>query len=425
MNRNIAPRFGDIQMPVVPTYSTTPLPNGALLHVLRGGTQPVVKVDLMIKAGTIRSDKSLVAKATADLFAEGTPNHTSKEIASIIDFYGAYAWTAVTGRTCTISMMCLSRDVANVMPLFEEVVKHPTFPQEEIDLYVAQKLQDYDVDILKSSYNAAIELRKSLYSDGERYARFATRDDIQNNLTTENLKAFHTLAYHPNGAHIFISGQPTDDDIRIIADALGSNWEKGEEWESPMPHFRDEVSGKFVNFKGEQTSFRMARKAFERSHADFLPMLVANVALGGYFGSRLMQTLREKLGLTYGVSSYIASSSLYGIMGISSEIKVGSHKKVIEIINQEMEKLTTELIPDSEMDVIRGVMLGDLLRYFESVTSSSETLLSFIIDNVPGERVAEFYNILRTITPAEVRDVARRWLEPEKFNIVCVGPGVE
>ena len=422
MNRNIPPLYGDISVPVVPSFSTTSLPNGVEMHVLRGGTQPIVKVDILVKAGCLRCDKPLVARAVADLMAEGTVNHTSKEIANMLDFYGASVWSAVTANACVVSMLCLSRDVVNVVPLFEEIVKHPAYPAEEVELYKAQELQSFDIRILKSSVNASRMMLKMLYADDDRHSRISRREDYVNNLTSENLAIYHKLAYRPKGARIFVSGLPSDDDLRIVADAFGSNWEGGEEWKPQAPNFQDGVRSKFVNFEGQQTSLRMTRRAFERLHPDFLPMQVVNLALGGYFGSRLMQTLREKLGLTYGVSSYISSNRLYGLHGISTEIKVGTERKVIDVIKDDMRRLATEPIPDEELDGIRSVMLGELLRYFDSVISSAETLFSFVADDIPVSRVGEYYSIIRSITPSEVRDVAARWLDPDAYNIVCVGP---
>lgn len=422
MNRNTPPRYGDIRMPVVPAFSSSSLPNGVEMHVLRGGSQPIVKVDILVRAGTLRCDAALVARAVADLMAEGTANHTSSQIANALDFYGASVWSSVTANSCVISMLCLSRDVANVVPLFEEIVKYPTFPKNEVELYRAQELQNFEIGILKSSVNASRLMLKALYADDDRYSRIGCCDDYANNLTTENLLDYHRLAYRPHGARIFVSGQPSDDDLRIISSAFGNNWEGGDEWNAPAPNFLDGVRSKFVNFDGQQTSLRMTRRAFERLHPDFLPMQVVNLALGGYFGSRLMQTLREKLGLTYGVSSYIVSNRLYGLHGISTEIKVGTEHKVIDVIKDEMRRLAAEPIPDSELDGIRAVMLGELLRYFDSVISSAETLFSFVADGIPLSRVEEYYNIIRTISPSEVRDVAARWLEPDMYNIVCVGP---
>ena len=134
INRNIPPHFGDIQMPIVPDYESATLPNGVQMHVLRGGAQPLVKVDLLVKAGSLRSDKPLVARAVANLIAEGTRSHTSKDIAQKIDFFGAGFWNSVSHGNTVISLLCLSRDVANVLPLVEEIIKEPTFPKEEVDL---------------------------------------------------------------------------------------------------------------------------------------------------------------------------------------------------------------------------------------------------------------------------------------------------
>ena len=420
MNRNIPPKFGDIQMPVVPQYVTTTLPNGIPMYVLRGGSQPVVKVDLLFRAGLRRSRLPLVGRATSVLMAEGTVNHTSKELAQMIDFYGAYTWSNVVANYSTISAMCLSRDVKPVFSLMEEMIKYPTFPKSEVDLYAAQELQKFDVSILKTSTQASRNLLKLLYVEGDKSARVANREDYMA-LTPEVIKEFHSLAYNPTGAQIFVCGQPSEADLKAISDAFGVNWEGGEPWKSESPVFNDKPSSVFIDHEGEQTSLRMARRLFNRMHPDFLPLQVANVALGGYFGSRLMQILREDLGLTYGVSSYISAGKQFGIHGIASEIKAGSHNQVIDVIKNEMGRLSTELIPDKELENIRGYMLGDLLRYFESVTASADTLFSLLVDEVPVSRFEEFYNVVRNITPEEIRDAAARWFNPDEYCISCVG----
>ncbi len=391
------------------------------MYVLRGGSQPVVKVDLLFRAGLRRSRLPLVGRATSVLMAEGTVNHTSKELAQKLDFYGAYTWSNVVSNYATISAMCLSRDVKPVFSLLEEMIKYPTFPKSEVDLYVAQELQKFDVSILKTSTQASRNLLKLLYADGDKSARVANREDYMA-LTPEVLKEFHALAYNPTGMQIFVCGLPSDDDLKIISDTFGSNWAEGEPWVADAPVFKDKPSVKFINQDGEQTSLRMARRLVNRMHPDFLPVQVANVALGGYFGSRLMQILREDLGLTYGVTSYVSAGKVFGIHGIATEIKSGSHNQVIDVIKNEMGRLSSELIPDKELADIRGYMLGDLLRYFESVTASADTLFSLLMDDdVPVSRFEEFYNVIRNITPEEIRDAAARWFNPDEYCISCVG----
>lgn len=424
MNRNIAPQSGDIRMPVVPSYTTTTLPNGLPMHVLRGGAQPIVKIDILVKAGSLRTEQCGVARAVSDLLAEGTVNHTSQEIAKLVDFYGAYLGAASSTVSCTLTLICLSRDIPNVLPLFEEVIKYPTFPQEELDLYKIQELQAFDIEMRKSAKVAMRQMLTSLYGEGSRYARFVSRETIQA-MQSEDLLRFHSRTYRPAGAQLFISGQPSDADLRLIAEAFGENWEGGEPWEAPVPEFRSEVTTKFMNFEGNQSSLRLGRKAFSRLDSDFLPMQVANLAFGGYFGSRLMQVLREKMGLTYGINSFLLCNKAHGIMGIGSEIKAGCERKAIATIKDEMDRMCSENISGTELDSVRGVLLGDILRYFDSVSSSASTLLAFLVDDIPVSRVQEYYDIIKNITPDEIREVASRWLQPDKFNIVCVGPGVE
>lgn len=425
MDRNIAPHYGDIQMPVIPTVTSSTLANGVAMHVLRGGSLPVVKVDVVVRASALRSDKPGTAGLTMELLGQGTVNHTAKELANTIDFYGAYLSSGkVSSDSTVITLQCLRRDLANLLPIFEEIVKQPTFPQDEIDICVESKVQDLDVNKLKTSYNASVQMLKALYADGDRNARILQREDLLA-INTEQLLNFHQQTYRPAGALVFVTGLPTDDDLRLVADSFGTNWDGGEAWKEPAPAFRNEVCQKFVNFEGKQTSFRMVRRTIDRRHPDYWPLQVAVAILGGgSLSSRLMQTLREKMGLTYGIYSSMPSSKFDSFMVISSELKKGSERKAIEVIGQEMQRLSTELVPTDELDSIRGVLLGDLLQQFDSVITSASTLLSCITNNVDPSEIVDSYNVIKSITPEEVRDVAARWFQPDKFHVICVGPGV-
>lgn len=425
MDRNIAPHFGDIQMPVLPAVTTSTLENGVQMHVLRGGNLPIVKVDVLVRACPLRSDKPGVANMVTELLGQGTANHDAKELANILDFYGAYLSSGKASNDSTvITLQCLRRDLGNLLPIFEEIVKQPSFPQDEIDISVASKLQDLEVNKLKTSYNASKQMLKALYADGDRNARFLKREDLLA-MTPQLLTEFHRMTYRPAGALVFVTGLPTDDDLRMVSDAFGKNWEGGELWTEPAPVFRNEVCRKYINFEGKQTSFRMVRKTIDRRHPDFWPLQVAISIFGGNsLTCRLMQTLREKLGLTYGIYAFMPASRFDSFMSISSELKTGSEQKALEVIGQEMQRMATELVTDNELDGIRGVMLGDLLQQFDSVMTSASTILTCIASNVAPSEIVDSYNVIKSITPEEVRDVAARWFQPDKFHTICVGPGV-
>lgn len=422
--RQTPPRSGDIKMPVIPSFTSQKLLNGAMLHVMPGGNQPIVKVEVCVSAGSLRCERALVASATSELLTEGTRRHTSQEIAESLDYYGAYTYPASSIGRASLTSLCLERDLAPVLDIVNEVLRQPTFPDEEVALYKAQELQNFDMKMMRTSFLASRAMLELIYEPGSRYRRYAVREDYDA-LSPDMLRAHHASSYRPNGAHIFVSGRPSDADIRLIADTFGStDWEPGEDWEAPGPQYKAKPGRAMVEYDGEQTSVRIARPIFNREHPDLLPFQMANAALGGYFGARLMQNLRERLGLTYGVYSTVNANKFRGVHNIATEVKTGSHNVVVKEIFNDMERLASELITDREMETLRGFMMGEMLHLFDTVMTSADTVFTLLLDNVGTDYLVDFYHVARDISKEEVRNMAAKWFVPSEYSVVCVGKGV-
>ncbi len=418
------PPSGDIKMPVVPTFETEVLPNGAMLHVMPGGNQSIVKIEINVAAGSLRTSRALIASSTAELLSEGTEFHTAQEMAEALDFYGAYTWPKSSITRASVSSLCVERDLKHIVELVNEIIRHPAFPDEEVELYKAQEIQNFDMKMLKTPYLASRAMLHALYAPGCRYGRVARHEDYDN-LTPQALRDFHAEAYRPNGAHIFVSGRPSDDDICFIAETFGTtDWQPGPTWEIPGPEYNKTSSRTMIEFDGEQTSVRVFRPIFNRSHPDMLPFGMANAALGGYFGARISQNLRERLGLTYGAYSTLNVNKFRGVHSISTEVKTGSHEQVVREIFNDMERLASECITDREMETLRGFMKGEMLHYFDSVLTSADTVAAFMLEDVNMDYVNDYYRIASDISKEEIRQMAAKWLVAGEYSVVCVGKGV-
>lgn len=407
----------------MPEYVSERLDNGVMLHVMRGGHQPIVKVDISIAAGSLRADRALVASATAELLSEGTRRRGAQEIAEVVDFYGAHTWAESSAAQMSFAAVSLEKDLRAVVDIVSEVLREPAFPEREVELYKAQELQTFDMKMMRTPFLASRALLELLYAPG-RYSRYARREDY-GALCPEVLREFHAKAYRPNGTHIFVSGRPKDEDVEYIAKVFGgSDWEQGEAWEAPGPEYNEGAGRRMIEYDSEQTSVKMARGTFTRGHRDNLPLQMANAAFGGYFGSRLMQNVRERLGLTYGIYSVATANRSRGTHTITSEVKAGSHGRVVEEIFREMERMGSSLLSDKEMETLRGYMMGEVLHYFETIMTSADTVFSLLLDGVTEGYIRDLFEVARDITASEVRDVAGRWFRPEEYSVVCVGRGV-
>ena len=419
IDRTTPPEWGDIKMPVIPTFEKTRLQNGLLMYTMKGGEQPVVKIDLVVQAGKLRCEKGMVASATLNLLNEGTTSMSSKEFAEKLEFYGAYMWGGATQRAANVSMICMQKDLRNVLDLVADAILHPQYPEMELEIYKQQKLQNLVINKMKTSYVATTEMSKAVYKEGL-FTRTATEESIKA-LESGALHAFHDEAYRSTDAHLMVFGLPSDDDISYISETFGKQLVEGEKWQHPMPEYA-ERSDRRVDMESEQTSIVVARPLFGKQHPDYMKMSVLDTILGGYIGSRLMQNLREKLGLTYGITSHISSNSAYGTHIIRSDIKKGEHERALDEIRKEMKRLSEEIVTENELENVRNYMLGEVLRSFESPIASSDTRLELLVDDIDSNTYTKrCYDSIKDTTPEDLQALAKKWLNPDEYSTIVVG----
>jgi zinc protease len=122
-----------------------------------------------------------------------------------------------------------------------------------------------------------------------------------------------------------------------------------------------------------QSAIRMGTPFINREHPDFPAVQVLNTVLGGYFGSRLMNNIREDKGYTYGIGSGITSYKQGGALFIATEVGADVCKAATVEIEKEINLLKTELIAGRGIgSLVRNYMLGSLLGSLENVFSHAD-----------------------------------------------------
>jgi len=94
------------------------------------------------------------------------------------------------------------------------------------------------------------------------------------------------------------------------------------------------------------TAVRIGRRLFNRAHPDFHGMYVLNTIFGGYFGSRLMENVREKKGYTYNIYSSMDTMMFDGYFYVGTEVSNNLTQKTVKEIYHEMEVLQNDLVAD-------------------------------------------------------------------------------
>ena len=170
-----------------------------------------------------------------------------------------------------------------------------------------------------------------------------------------------------------------------------------------------------------QSSIKVGVPLFPRSNPDFIPMQVVATAMGGYFGSRLMQNLRERNGLTYGAYAAMINLDRSGYFVMSAEVAGDATDRAIAEIMAEVERITTKPLHPKELSVVRKIIFGDVMRIFDGPFGVADVSIENIQNGTDNSYTENFLAQVESLTPKMLRDVAARNIDKNELTVTIVG----
>ena len=170
-----------------------------------------------------------------------------------------------------------------------------------------------------------------------------------------------------------------------------------------------------------QSSIRMGRLLFPRTHEDFIPMQVLSTVLGGYFGSRLMQNLREQHGYTYGAFCAMVNFQHTGYLALATQTGKEVTEDALRQIAFEIECLQNDKVSEQELALVKNIMAGELMRILDGPFGIADVTTENILCGFDNSHIQEHLQRIRATTPEELRDLAQRYLTAEDLVTVVVG----
>lgn len=177
-----------------------------------------------------------------------------------------------------------------------------------------------------------------------------------------------------------------------------------------------------VEYPSPQSVILFGQEGIRQDDPDFFAAYILNEVLGGgRFSARLMTELREKRGLTYGVSTFLApmdfAQAYLGQMATANATVADS----IALIREEWQRLATDGITEEELAATKTYMTGSYPLRFDGNDEIADILVGMQMDGFPIDYPATRNARVEAVTLDDVRRVAARLLVPEKLHFVVVG----
>ena len=423
MDRTIQPEIQPLKNFHIQTPVRTTLPNGIPLTVINAGEQEVVRMDVLFSGGRWQQSQKLQALFTNRMLREGTTKYTAATIAEKLDYYGSWLELSSSSEYAYITVYSLNKYLAKTLEVVESMIKEPLFPQKELQTIMDTNIQQYLVNTSKVDFLAHRSLLKSLYGEQHPCGKIVMEEDYHT-ITPEVLREFYERHYHSGNCSIFLSGKVTDDIISRVTDIFGIPFGQYQ-LQMPKSSFPfAAIPEKRIFTEREdamQSAVKMGCTTITREHPDYPKLRVLMTLFGGYFGSRLMSNIREDKGYTYGISAGVVFYPDSGLLIVSTETDNEYVEPLIQEVYHEIDRLHLDPVSAEELRIVRNYMLGEMCRSYESPFSLSDAWIFIATSGLKDDYFARSLQAVNEITPAEIQDLAQRYLCKETLKEVIAG----
>lgn len=426
VDRSRAPTLGPPPKVSLPPIITRELPNGLKLMIVEQHELPVADFVLVVgSGGTVDpSGKPGVANLTSTMLVEGTTTRSSLEIADQIAYLGIGLGTNSNWDASTVSLHTPIAQLDSALALFADVTLKPSFPTSEFErirknrLTELIQLKDRPTAIASQAYASILYGASHPYGQ----ALIGTEASITG-MATSDLVTYYKTHFFPNNSTLIIVGDVNPAQIeRKIAGIFGS-WQRG-----TVPPYTLANAPKattttvyLIDKPGAaQSSFRIGSIGVPRSTKDYFALTVMNTILGGSFTSRLNQNLRETRGYTYGARSGFDMRRAAGPFTASAEIVAAKTDSGLIEFMKELNAIRNAVPAEELLKAKRYLQLG-LPADFETTQQIATVLVPVALYNLPLDYYNNYVQNVEAITQAEVRRVAREYINPSSLAIVIVG----
>jgi zinc protease len=425
LNRKTVPEITDavkFQLNLPPHQKIT-LRNGVEVYLVNMGTVDTLMMNVIFYAGNYYETQNLVAPATNFMLKNGTRAKNAYQINDFFEYYGAYLNRSAGHETAELSLHCMKKNFAELLPVVSELIVDSIFPEEELEIYKKNMQQRLQVNLRKNDFIAGRLIDTYLFGADHPYGRFSSMEDYAA-LHIGAVKEFYSQYYLGGRCVVFIAGPLPADIQNLVETHLGtlplSGSAKPDKSEIAIHPVKEKKYRVTNDPDSVQGAIRIARNFPNRHHPDFQKMQVLNNIFGGFFGSRLMANIREDKGYTYGIHSYLLNLKQESAIMVSTEAGKDVTEDTIREVYLEMKRLCDEPVDEEELKTTKNFMIGTLLGDLDGPFQVAGRWKSLILNDLTENYFYNGIETIKSIQPGTLQELANKYLKPGDFYELAV-----
>jgi len=399
-------------------------PGGIHAWLVEEHSIPFVALELRFQGGTSLDPqgKEGVTNLMVGLLEEGAGDMDARAFARETEALAASFRYNASDDTVSISARFLTENRDQAVALLRESLVNPSFDQSAIDRVRAQ-VNSIILSNQKDPRDIAGDAFAKLVYGDHPYSRpeYGTQDSVAD-LTREDIVNAHQAALTRDRLYVSAVGDITEQELATLLDGLLLELP---ETGPALPGSADvNLPGgiQIVDFDTPQSVVMFGQPGIDRDDPDFFAAYVLNHILGGgSFESRLMQEVREKRGLTYGVYSYLANKDNAHLWLGSVATANGRVAESIDVIRAEWDRLRTEGVTQSELNDAKTYLTGAYPLRFDGNAPIANIAVGMQMDGLDPDYISNRNDLVNAVTLDGINRVANTLMDPAKLTFVVVG----
>lgn len=369
-----------------------------------------------------------IASLTGGMLDQGTVTQDKFAIAQKLDAVGATLSFSVDDTMVTFAGKCLRKDVPLVISLLAEQLRSPAFSGEEfikLKKQIAGRLQRA---LEQTGYRAGLAFSAALYPEGHPNHEPSTEKFLAalDAATVADLRAFHQKFYGPAELTLVAVGDIDPAALQAEVAKAFAGWSGGvKRPDYPRVSTHMDVPLDQTVFMADKPNVSVMlgqASGLRHSDPDALPLRVATTILGSGFTGRLMATVRDQEGLTYGIGARTGNDTFTdGDWRIIANFSPELLDKGLASTRRELKSWYEQGVTAEEVARTKTNLAGQFQVGLATTDGLASTILATLHRGYPLSWIDTYTAQLDAVTPDQVNAAIKKHLKPDTFVLIKAG----